>query len=377
MPNILSPNEQTNVASARARLASSTGLLLGMAGLAGLAFVGGLVALSPWASPRLPLEVSAEQLDLGQVWARKDFEWTIAVRNTTSSPIEVVDVLPSCSCTAAEPTSFVVPPSGHAEVRLTIDLTSDSAQSGDVEHFAEQFAVVLRDMLPRQQSWTLRGRVRPALVLSPPELRLGDFFAGAEDVASEVAIHPAGPVERIVASCDPDLADVTVRKTDAAPAFVLRVCPSSELTGDFSFAVALKALDPQGREIASTDYRVIGSALARFHALPRAIDLGLLAPRERGRASVVLQSRTGDEFSIIDVRPGAGVEVHPGTTGAATEHTVHVVASYATEGVHATAIELEASDRSGTRDTVSVPIQAHVSLPLHVDNARVRAEGSP
>src|SRR6266404_1551199 len=57
-----------------------------------------------------PLFVDPAELDFGNTWVTSKLERTLSVTNTSSEPVDVVDLRPSCTCTSIQPTRFRLAP---------------------------------------------------------------------------------------------------------------------------------------------------------------------------------------------------------------------------------------------------------------------------
>lgn len=81
--------------------------------------------LNPRGVPRKPiaegLVIANSSLDIGAIWDGSPFIHRLLVENKSSTEIQVAEVLTSCSCVAASPSSFRVPANGTFELELKLD----------------------------------------------------------------------------------------------------------------------------------------------------------------------------------------------------------------------------------------------------------------
>lgn len=117
------------------------------------------------------LVVAPERLDFGEAWEDSQFKWVLPILNAGSHEVEIQDFGSSCTCSAIEPQSLVIPAGQAREVCLTLDLTADPLKerakqpAQEWRDFPVTLAPRLRDDRGSRTWWTIKGRVHAAFVL--------------------------------------------------------------------------------------------------------------------------------------------------------------------------------------------------------------------
>jgi hypothetical protein len=249
--------------------------------------------------------LTAEPLHLGRVRVQEALPWTVTIKNPTREPVQVYDLLSSCSCTKLEPRSFVIPAKGNVDVHLTIDLTTldpEMASRPERSFVAELTALVASPEGQIPVRWDLRGTVHSAVALEPPGLAFSETLVrGLPWEGSTVVVRALDDVERVTANCDPAQARVEVSPlADDAGAWALRVTPSESLpAGLHTFHVNVQPTIAGGEAVPPIPLSVAVRVAEDIEFAPAVLLLG--ARREVD--SVVLRSRTARRFEVVSATP--------------------------------------------------------------------------
>jgi hypothetical protein len=258
----------------------------------------------------LPLEVAEGELDFGEVWLTDAFPWKLSVRNTGAAPIKVGKVMASCSCSSIKPESFSVPPGETVDVALTLDLTTRIQQWALMpeREFSTHFAAIQEGNPLRRAVWTLTGRVRSPMAISPPGLDFEESLIQGESFPGRTALvrcHEG--FNDVRGHCDPALAVVEVAKREGAPReFDVKVTPRETLSlGDHVFTVYLTAVFPNGRTTPGVPLPVEARVVHDIRVSPSYPHLGAIVVGESVHDTMRLDSRTGKKFTVERVAFGS------------------------------------------------------------------------
>lgn len=187
------------------------------------------------------LKVAPERLDFGEVWVQDKFQWTLPITNTSSEPVEVLDIRSSCSCTSIEPTSLVIAPGATVDVKLTLDLTTlDPKEAAkDIRPFDMRVVPVIKGGLAQYTGWEVQGVVRNPLAFVPPSVDFGDdaVIQGKGSMTSGLVVEVTAHASTKALAVECDQATIQVEKVNQQESrFRLTVRPHNELpAGPFKF----------------------------------------------------------------------------------------------------------------------------------------------
>jgi hypothetical protein len=251
--------------------------------------------------------LTAEPLDLGRVRVQEAFPWTVTIKNPGLEPVQVYELLSSCSCTKLEPRSFIVPPEGSVDVQMTIDLTTTDPE---VSTRAERpFTVELLPLIKRPNGitrlrWDLYGTVESAIAMEPTQLVFPEtLIRGMRWESRSIAVHSLEPVETITAQCDPSQASIEVfRVQGLTDAWELRVTPMQALlAGLHNFTIQLHTTLATGEQIPGIPFPVSVNVVDDIQFWPSVV---LLSARMEAE-SVTLRSRTNRSFQVVSATSSA------------------------------------------------------------------------
>lgn len=259
------------------------------------------------------LTIAEEALDFGEVWAQRDFQWTLPIHNRTGTDIEILDIRASCQCALVDPRSCVIPAGRAVPVRLELDLTTADLEeaSRPSRPFDVELLPVVKGRSTGEVRWRVEGRVhRYPLVLSPPFLDFGESLVqGSPSPRGIVNVKCSQPVTSLTAQCDESLAAVRVRQPDKGRGeFQVEVSPRSNLSkGKHDFTVDLKAVLKDGkreRELPALPLRVTVHVTSGVQVVPRNIMFGGAKVGEIVEDTVTFSSRAKG-FVVSEVERGA------------------------------------------------------------------------
>jgi hypothetical protein len=242
---------------------------------------------------------------LGLVRVQEAFPWTVTIKNPGREPVQVYDLMSSCSCTKLEPRSFVVPPEGSVDVHMTIDLTTlDPELAARAERaFTAQLTALVADSQGQiPVVWDLRGKVQSAIALEPTHVRFTEtLIRGLPWEGTTVVVRSLEDVEHVRAQCDPAQARVDVAPiADDSGAWELRVTPSESLpAGLCTFKVYIEATLRGGEAVPPIPLSVAARVAEDIEFAPAVLLLGV----RREVDSVVLRSRTARQFEVVVATP--------------------------------------------------------------------------
>jgi hypothetical protein len=247
------------------------------------------------------LIVSEAHLNLGEIWEDERLPWTLPVRNSTTADIEIIDFDSSCNCLAIEPRSLVIPAGETADLRLTLYLSNGLVDEAALPIRNVELKIVprIRDHLPQQAGWTIRGRVRSAVSLAPRTVYC-QIVQGQPNASGTVLVTPHTRLAGLTVQCDPSKASVQQIRRQGDPArFELRITPLSALPeGAFRFPVIVQPIDTDGRPMPSLTLPVEGMVMEEVQAVPSSVLFGSRTVGEIATDTVLLQSLTGKRFEV-------------------------------------------------------------------------------
>jgi hypothetical protein len=262
------------------------------------------------------LLVADADLDFGEVWATRDFHWTLPIHNPTSTPIHISRITTTCRCTAVSVDAVTVPAGATIPIELTLDLLADNAPGlADTREFAVRVLPVVTGGIYMPDGWRVHGRVRQPVSLSATGFHFGDTLVYGQSYPSatvEARFH--FPVEELSATCEAWFGDVAV-KADSAQTGLYHVTltPRADLEkGRYAEEVRLRprpvppGVDPEIR------LPILAHVVDPVHAYPPAVQFGAVVVGQTDERTACVSSRGGDAVRVescqsssmdIDVTP--------------------------------------------------------------------------
>ncbi len=250
------------------------------------------------------LEPVAGSLHFGEAWEQSGFRWQVRLRNQSSQTVTVQDVQTSCKCIAATPQAFVVEPGQTATVDVTLDLRQGSDEDLPVSEPRElsEFSAVLRPKYATGgaapgDTWRITGHVRRSFYGVPSVVDFGDI-SQSENVS--FMIKAADGVSLVDVRCDAEQGAATFSNDDAGLTTV-RTQVSHRKGGRFEFPMKLIAKTGGGVDLPPITIPVTGRVVSDVMPHPAESVLGLLQPGQVVENTILIRSRSGQQFDIESV----------------------------------------------------------------------------
>lgn len=259
------------------------------------------------------LEVPSGALDIGEVWETEEFNWTVPIKNRSGNPIEIAWFSKSCSCVAIEPESFTIQAGETREIRLKIDLASNSASS------TRDLAVSLSPRLKTDSDgaaigpeWKVSGRILRAISLTGRGNfgRHSEFEQPLPIISTSIGILE--PLASLSATCNsPDFTasiDFSPHNTTTA---TLRLAAKSPLpVGKFGVTVGLHPVLKDGKALPVRHVQFEGEILPDVESAPPTLQVGGRYLNETIEETIALRSLTGRHITVVRTEVvGEGIAV--------------------------------------------------------------------
>jgi len=276
------------------------------------------------AEARPDLVVSQSALEMGDVWAQRDFRWTLPIHNTTAGDIEIVEFRTSCGCMVIEPSKLTVP-GGQcvvACVQLDLEDRGEKADAAPAE-VTTTVAAITRESLPGAFRWQLYARVHPHPVVAlPNRVDFGESLVrGSPFTKRVIALHCREPVEAIRADCPGALGKVEILGRHDSKDYELIIQPDPRMeVGEHRFEVSVVPFLTRrrgGRDVPPLAIPVIARVCTDVYATPSAVCLGAAKTGEILEQTLLLSSRTNRPFVLLKVEQEAGPSVDVDNLGVA------------------------------------------------------------
>jgi hypothetical protein len=309
------------------------------------------------------LMIPAANLDFGEVWEEKGFDWRLPIRNLTSNTVEIRKFSTSCGCTAIEPPKLSIQPGETATVQLTIDLTHRSyAEAGLARR---PFAISVHPITPSARrgsaGWQIHGTVRSRVTVDEKSVHFGEEpIHGQQAVTRKLRATVHVPCQDLEVTLNPSVATATVKRHEDDPSrFEITIAVNPDLPpGHFQTDAKISVLTPSGKRELALLLPIAGEMQPEVRLLPARV---VLAPAPIGdsvEAIVTLQAPPEAEAAVdhieIDdpsLRVGpARIEGHP--AGRAYRFRQYV--------------GKEGDQRSTVRFIIRKPNTGKITLPIEV-----------
>jgi hypothetical protein len=260
------------------------------------------------------LSIPPDALNLGTIWENEDFMWTAPIENREAEPIEVKSFGKTCNCLSIEPQSFVIRPGERRELRLHIDLISQTKPTGEVAvRLWPQLRANSGTELAKHRApeWTVSGQVRRALALDR-SVYLGRHSELAQPLlARTIPIEVLVPLESLSAQCDVPGFTASVELPQGKDKTVLRLTPPSYLSvGAFQGTIRLKPVLKGGEALPAREIRFSGKIVPDVEVVPPVVQVGGRGLGETFEELVVLRSIAGRMLAAVRAETeGEGLSV--------------------------------------------------------------------
>ena len=296
----------------------------GASALALVIFVAGTTGIGYWygktrIADRVPnhgLYVTVDSLDFGEAWEQVEFPMKVRISNPTGSDYEIMNMIPSCRCTEIDPSRFLVPASGSAEVRLKLDLRPQPGEEnhGPTRSFAASIVPVVRGQPPTAEGWVVRGTVRHGFAVGPQPIAFNEpLILGVPFPMIEVPIKTFVPINEFDVHVDSGAASAFVAPVEERPGgFKLLVTPAARKTpGEIEFDVKLRARPIRGGALPELPIRFIGRAYNDIQTVPAVLSFGMIETGSQAAEGVAVMSRSGRPLleAVGEAENGSGIDV--------------------------------------------------------------------
>lgn len=138
------------------------------------------------------LTVPSSALSIGEVWENGAFEWVLPIQNHSDNELEIKHFSTSCNCLFVRPSRLCIPGGGTRDIRLLLDFRSQDTpklnHGASKQVQSREFSVTVKPNVDYQgphgiQEWTVKAKVRSAILLDTPTL----VFVGTSRLAQPLA----------------------------------------------------------------------------------------------------------------------------------------------------------------------------------------------
>ena len=336
-------------------------------------FVFGLVVFSALALPLwlaflkpsadCPIEIPKASLDFGVAWEQDSFEWRLPVTNLTDECIEIVAFRTSCHlCSSIYPQRLVLEPRKQQSVTLTLNLgrPHNSLPSLSARDFSVSLVPLFRNVLKETRRFTVIGRVQPLIQQNGGVFNFDhELIIGQPLKAMSITLNVVPDVLHLDAATDDSLAVVTLEHKNEQPEYELTaILRSNTSPGPFEIPVKLVPRGRDGERLPPSTVRFTGAVVPDIRLMPGSLVLGSQAVGELVERHVVVESRTGSDFSIADVTFNVddGLEVHFAAGALGSRHELHVLQEIQDVGSTDHVITVTIHHAQGVSECVSVNV---------------------
>jgi len=206
-----------------------------------------ICAAAALAAPELSVEKGS--FNFGTISQGKKVQHNFVIRNSGDAPLQIKQLNAACGCTAAKPSSSLIPPGKSAEIQVTFDPTNFS---GKVEK-----TVTMTTNAGKSPSYTFRmeADIVEELQVAPRQLSLGPLAMGAtKQVSITVTNRGASNVKLLSVSANSNSLQIkgNIKKAELKPgetgSIELAVTPRAEAK-ILSGYLHITTNNPQKREI--------------------------------------------------------------------------------------------------------------------------------
>jgi hypothetical protein len=214
-----------------------------------------------------------------------------------------------------------------------------------------------------QTGWVLAGRVRRAISFSPREIDFTDRLVRGQPFEPEqITVNTLVPIRRIEAECSEKHAVVQVRDPpDGGKEYRLQVAPNSELRpGPFEFEILVRSQTEGGEDLPAIPVTARGAVVEDLMATPAALLLGTRSVGECVEETVILESRSGQPFEILETAmESENCTIDPVPQGETSRATLRIRQGISAAGAQVGTIRIRARMRNETNLTLPVRISYH------------------
>ena len=272
-------------------------------GLATWAFYPAASQPSAPPSPELPLHVSADKLDLGEVWETEALGVELPVENTTDETIQVTGWDRTCASRTVDPWQFTIAPRATRIVRVSLNLTGNTCRPQSASAPAERFETrltALSGQRPVGPAWSITGRVRGVFLNLPLWVNCGQLNeAAGEAETTSFVVESAVPVRELAVSVQPEIALAAVEPIDTTGRrHRVAVRPTLRMLGERVAALRLSATIESGELLPPREVKIAFQVVRDVQPSTSRLLLGSVRPGETASEVVSFRSLSGQPFEV-------------------------------------------------------------------------------
>lgn len=249
--------------------------------------------------------VRHEDLNLGTVWARNEFDHVIHLSNQGVEKIELVRLSASCSCTQVAPESFQVAAGVEVPISLKLNLTSAKLAKEPRLPFAIEITADFMTAKGKsgRASWMLKGIIERGLVAETESL-LWEISRPREQeqvITKEIRLECDFPlIDLLVVDHDPEIIATVEMKSSTAVILLLRAVGN----GVFDLSEVAVWLQPVSSELDMPPQRLAFPCRIAddFVCSPSEITFGVCPVGSIQSRDVMVQSRRSEELPELEIQ---------------------------------------------------------------------------
>lgn len=330
--------------------------------------------------PAAPLRIDPSALRFGRQWAQSRFVWSVPIYNSSAVPVEVKDVLTTCSCVELTPKSFMVPANGFTQVSFTLDLIANAGWETEATPFQNEFTLVLNtDSGEVSQRYQLQGEVRFPVRVTAAQRRLPPVLPQSAlwsiPVTSELSLK-AIRVKSLKAG-----ATAFVRAESAeSRRWYLDLAINANDRGPFEIPVELQPEAADGVTfLPKIRWTFQGTFLPVVQSVPDDVDFQIVARGTPVRQNIVLRRSDGKACQVREFLLPSGITARRLDSNASDAVTIEIEATFRTEGLQQTSLQVVLEESETDLETVNIPVRAYVRADERKSPETIirRRSGSP
>ena len=310
------------------------------------------------------LVVESRSLDFGSAWDGTHRAMKFSIKNPTSLPISVINMVTSCSCTSVRPRTFIVEAGASQVVEAELDLRAwrNDKQNGDKTVFQASIIPQIENSSTRPTPWIITGEIKRLVKVSVPNNIFScEAVVGRPREPFDATVTYLTTLEGLTAACNPTKAAVNV---EGGPrVFKLHISPRSDLPPgltDFDITVQPKHAT---EDLPTSQWKMLVKVHQLVEPVPSTVSFGALPLGQIATQSITLMSR-GDISFTIEAWKSANtntiVEPLVSAPGAATPNKAFKVTQRITElGSQQSAVVFSVRTAEQGDLIITCPIQYH------------------
>ncbi|MCW5775603.1 MAG: DUF1573 domain-containing protein [Phycisphaeraceae bacterium] len=283
-------------------------------------------------APRIVFERT--QHDFGSILDEEKFEIEFSFVNEGPGVLRIDSAKGSCGCTVPSLAKSQFRAGERGSIKVVYDPKN---RSGD-QH--QTVTVVTNDPQNKTMQLVVRANVLPSVIIEP---KIAHFGQVRKDQPAEILVHVAGRTKdfRVIEATtdNPELFRVEIGKTEPfkfenepeplmRTELKVRMLPGAPMGFIRNNHVRLRTNDPKHEHVM---LELIAQHLGDVEVLPERVSFGAVRIGDTFEQEVIVRSRTGTPFSILDVEdrnpdPNAvKVAVAPHTTNNGNKASAYVI----------------------------------------------------